>query len=577
MSFSAPVVISGLTFALVLCGMMADSLRPVDSGVLAGYPRLFLLVLVLLSVLVTVVGSTFLGQLVIGIPLALGTGWMLNKSNQASDLQAGRSDCFSGPAYYVYLCLIIVLAVFLRYVNLGDFGLRLDEMYQFRTGIGWLRTGDFLQWDFVNDRPTTHYHRAWISTWVIAQAMNLFGETMYAARLPSVLFGSLLFLPFYGILRRLRFPRWQKLLCLLLLAISPFAISISRWVRMYSFFLLVFLSLVWFVICFLQSKSTAGRTGLFVGIVMVAGFSVHLHLLTLSVVPALAVFLFWEWVREQNWNDVSWFDGRLITTIGLLAVGALAFYAVYGRIEEFVGTAGRIYPMYVVYLFQEFLGYLLGGTILAVSLVLHRRTKSERCLLTVLLVPVALMTVFSARFPQIRYTGFLIPLVIPVFVRSGVRLFKVLWKQRQWYLFLAILGVFMVVPARDLPAKLNYIWDGNMGYVSFARVQSTRYEDVTDWLINQKPLKARVVLCEASGYYVSRLRDHGIDARGVTEKRRLTLGDVRELEASSDSLMWVMPSETLVCMKREALDHVETDYRRLSVPRRFFADVYLRR
>ena len=110
-------------------------------------------------------------------------------------------------------------------INLGHLP-HPDELYHILAAQGWLATGE----PRIGDG---FYTRALPQTWLIAQSLALFGDTLAAARVPSVLFMSLLAVALFLWLRR-EAGAGAAWLGAGLFAISPFAIAIAQFARFYA-------------------------------------------------------------------------------------------------------------------------------------------------------------------------------------------------------------------------------------------------------------------------------------------------------------------------------------------------------
>lgn len=151
-----------------------------------------------------------------------------------------------GWFYSTAVILLILTGIFLRFHALGDFDFRDDEYPHFSTAVGYLKTGEFVRWNFLDDSPGEGYTRAWPFTWQVAQSFKIFGVSRFSGRLISFLWG-VLFLPLiYLITKRITNSKKVALLTLLLIALDPYLIFLSRWTRMYQTFVVLFFLMVYF-------------------------------------------------------------------------------------------------------------------------------------------------------------------------------------------------------------------------------------------------------------------------------------------------------------------------------------------
>ena len=128
---------------------------------------------------------------------------------------------------------VLLGAVLLYCVNLDD-GLTVhDELHHILAGRGLLETGEPRIADGL-------YSRAFLHTWLVAQSLRLLGDTLFAARLPSVVPMALLVMVLFVWLRATAgsAAAWTTAL---LFAVSPYAVDYAQFVRFYALQMLAFL------------------------------------------------------------------------------------------------------------------------------------------------------------------------------------------------------------------------------------------------------------------------------------------------------------------------------------------------
>lgn len=130
--------------------------------------------------------------------------------------------------------LAVLLGALLLYcVNLDD-GLTVhDELHHILAGRSLLATGEPRIADGL-------YTRALLHTWLVAQSLRLFGDTLFAARLPSVVPMALLVMVLFVWLRATAgsAAAWTTAV---LFAVSPYAVDYAQFVRFYALQMLAFL------------------------------------------------------------------------------------------------------------------------------------------------------------------------------------------------------------------------------------------------------------------------------------------------------------------------------------------------
>ncbi len=145
----------------------------------------------------------------------------------------GGSSRWSGPL------IILLLSAALYGINLGR-PPHYDELYHILAARGLLETGEPRIGDGL-------YLRALPFTWMVARSIEWFGDSLWAARIPAVLFASLTVMVLFAWLRR-EVTDAAAWIGAGLYAISPFAVEIAQFCRFYS--LQVFLFLIAAILLF---------------------------------------------------------------------------------------------------------------------------------------------------------------------------------------------------------------------------------------------------------------------------------------------------------------------------------------
>jgi len=131
--------------------------------------------------------------------------------------------------YFALLAIILILGIFVRFHGLSDLGLAFEEPIHIYAAKGIIENGKPLL-------PSgLQYRRALLFSDTVALSFKLFGETKFAARLPSVIFNlfSIILMYFAG---SYFFDRKTGLIAAFLMTIAPFEIVWARTCRMYSMY-----------------------------------------------------------------------------------------------------------------------------------------------------------------------------------------------------------------------------------------------------------------------------------------------------------------------------------------------------
>jgi len=481
---------------------------------------------------------------------------------------------------------MVLIALLLRYPRLWDFGLRQDAFHHYETAIGYLRTGRFVQWDFLRDTAGRPYSRAWMYTAQIAWVFRRLGVSYGNARLVSLFWGVLLFLPVACVCRALSMKRWETLLVVFWIAISPHFITTSRWIRMYSMFTTSFLAALVCAYYVLRGRRRV-RTVLAWGMMIAFGLlAVHVHLMAALMVPAVVGFSVSEWLgdgRRRSRFHARRLGGFLLGVLVVAGVMAVGFerpmlYWGSGGVGSEVGTA-RIYPGYLIYLVEDSVEYALGGLMLALVLLGCRETPAERFFLWSLCIPSLLIVVFITRYPMYRYMSPMIPLAMALFARVPRKLSRCLGSGTGRRVGAVLLAAMVLVPVSNLRGELSYIWSGNMGYVHFMGVETGRMDPVIRHVRPRLREGDYVGLFywKHSTYYLAKLDRPGVRVeRYPREGSFLTVENLRRLEASHRRVWILYPEWMLRNLLPETERYLQRTYRRVLPGKRYHMNVFVK-
>lgn len=472
---------------------------------------------------------------------------------------------------------IVLLAAGVRIPNLGEFGLRIDEPKHLKTALGYLRTGEYVKWDFVRKEPGDAYSRAFLHTKSIALSFRIFGENLGTARLVSFLWGLLLFVPLWGLATILQLRNYERILLFFWVALSPYFMSLSRWMRFYSAFTTLLLAALVCLYWFLHDGRTR-KAYWYGGLGMVCLIlALHLQLVGFLCLVGIGGYLAASHFLEGE-TGVSM--TRLLVA-GVATVG-LVFFVMSepGRWFFYLSDSGSTWgelagtltfrPLYATYLFGEPYGYLIGGLILAVLFVYREGHSREQYFYWLVAVPLLGFVLGARRFPQVRFVGHLYPISFALLLLGTRRICSVLSQGRQLVYCLLFGFLTVIVPLYSLPVDLNRVWAGEMGYVGFPGTDSPRY---SNWIRDFPPLVNQgdvVAIYNLPDYYAPRLKDTGATLDWVSRSKQpqpaLTVKDLRQY-AQRYERVWVVTLRRFHGLENDVVQHLETYYRKVTVPK----------
>lgn len=229
--------------------------------------------------------------------------------------------------------MLFTTSVLIRLIGL-DHVPAFDELYTLLAARGWLVDGVPRIADGV-------YERAELYTILVAQFFRAFGESLVVARLPAVLFGSLLVAAVYVWTRAVA-GSTAAWIAALFLCFAPLGIEIAQFARFYALHgLLFWLAAVGVYALCEQHWSRAWKLGLALGLSLC--LLVALHLQKLTVVGLVGISCWLIAVPALRWFASPTLDPRMrwITVAVLVALFAVIAVILVGS-----GPAEELFRLY---------------------------------------------------------------------------------------------------------------------------------------------------------------------------------------------------------------------------------------
>ncbi len=140
----------------------------------------------------------------------------------------------------IILATLVLVGFAMRAYQLGNKDIVGDEFQVIGAATGYLNTGDYYRWDWINNKPSClkktnacYYDRAWPHTWMIAQTYRIAGISETTSRIPSLIWGTLLIILSYPIALYFTGSKVSALSVAGLVALGSSFIGLSRYTRMY--------------------------------------------------------------------------------------------------------------------------------------------------------------------------------------------------------------------------------------------------------------------------------------------------------------------------------------------------------
>ncbi len=379
----------------------------------------------------------------------------------------------------IILFIITGLALGLRLYKLDHLTPYIDEFYHLLGAKRFLLEGTF------------NYPRAPFLTGLIGLIFKIHGTTsLYFARLPSALIGSLTVIPIYFLGKKLN--RYIGIIAALLFAVAPVSIGISRSIREYPFFffvLVIFLNWSIWTIKKLQNnyRDIAGIINAFAILMLPALYFIFLDVSNFVIQIYIILFVFFVVFQTHHlissnkvaglYNVVRQLTAKYylrIILIGLLIIGILAllisrvswvlnfslpanifqleannyfsalfdpYFSPWG--EKLLWFSGSSYPTFFIFSF-----FLLSS-------LLFIKRKAYLAYLGSFAFILITFLYFTDRYYAIRYISYALPFYIVLFAGSVYTLLslkKIYIKRSTRITYIFLISILLVSIFNPLPA-----------------------------------------------------------------------------------------------------------------------------
>jgi hypothetical protein len=234
---------------------------------------------------------------------------------------------------WVASAVMFALSILIRLVDVGQLA-RFDELYTMLAARGWLAHG-------VPRIAEGVYSRAQLYTVFIAWCLKLLGDNLVVARLPSVLFGSILAVAVFLWTNAVA-GRTAAWISGLLMALASMSVEMSQYARFYALHALTFWlgSIGVYALAKGQLVGSSRRLAVALGAALCLLCALYLQVLTLIGLVGLAAWLalvgLARWCRDANqfWATL----GALALGAGVMTVAAVASGFAHPFLEAYLAT-----------------------------------------------------------------------------------------------------------------------------------------------------------------------------------------------------------------------------------------------
>ncbi|MFP4082413.1 MAG: glycosyltransferase family 39 protein [Candidatus Aminicenantes bacterium] len=407
--------------------------------------------------------------------------------------------------HLVFLVLILAAAIFIRFQNLGERSLWLDEAW----------VANAVSEDSLSALAESSFHAPLFFVLAVHVLITFFGNNEFVLRLLPCLFGIGTLVVFYWIIRK-HTGKTAALLSLLLLSFSPHAVRYSQELKQYTSAMFFAILLVYLCERVVSHDKNRDWTGLILFSILGIGFD---HSLAFMV-PAVFLVLLLSLPLEKYWK-------KILASGSVVFIFSLFFFLFHLRhqiSESLVSAQSYWLPYYprttspgvfLKWLSRSFVKmfdffsvpyFYLSLVIMVIGLSLFYKNSKKRFLIYILLPPLLVLAAsFLRRYPfgGSRLMLFAAPLLYLSFAK-GLDFMFIKLRTSRMLIPLFLLAVLMVVPPvsqfihtakhpvsfeemRPLLRKLEKrIHPGDKIYVYYGALEAfkyysrTRYPDLRD-------------------------------------------------------------------------------------------------
>ncbi|MEK6924676.1 MAG: glycosyltransferase family 39 protein [Nanoarchaeota archaeon] len=441
-----------------------------------------------------------------------------------------------GLFYSLTIILTIIIGTSLIFYNLGESNFTNDEFATMESASGFYFTSTFWKWDWIRGFSGEytnciaqdiwcHYTRAEIHSLLIASIYKLIGISEFSTRLVSAIFGLLLLITAYPLLRKFGFNKKVSLLALILITLNHKILEFSRYGRMYA---LMIPLVLWFILLtYILFNNEVGKKRL-IWLTALTLFVLlllyNLHSQNLIIVLVLGVIFMSQKLSKKSSTFL-----RILLILIALFILVIFLSNVLSIVEpafEFVNFDQRIYNYnyeYINYIFDYPLPQI--GFIICMSFILTRVFSPHKLdlisnLIAILIFSAAVLIFLIDRFPHPVYSSTLLPL-LAIILAFSTDYFSKIFVRKAFKLF-----IFIIIITCAITSLINSFGE-IYGSQSFYYAD---YEKAYTPLIENYQPEDFIIMGYSRKYYLKDLEYNGGDIFELGQKDYSTNVDNKFME-----------------------------------------------
>jgi len=392
------------------------------------------------------------------------------------------------------LIILLLIASFLLFYKLGAHDFLEDEFQVVNTAAGYLHSGDYYEWDWINQQITNRpYERAWPHTWLIAQSFKFFGISEWSARATSAFSGFVFIIILYFIARYFT-DRHIALLSLFSVIFYITFLNIFRYTRMYALLIPFFLILSYCIYRGLTGEWWIKTKIKFIDDILnqylnfdyrfliltlpIMYLNYHIHLNSLFIILAGYIFICLMAILEKSKKYIILTITGVISIIGLYVVNKYSLISNMPWVLGLISFFKQSNTSYIDYLLRHPLG--TGTSILLLIYlfikILNKKTQRDKqhkylFLFVIIFSASIFFTYIADRYPSLYYVSHIIPIAL-ILISAG--LWHLLENFPKYKIVLTIFFLVLILFNFSTNLSAFYSWERDYGNFSIA------FQDIID-------------------------------------------------------------------------------------------------
>lgn len=462
-----------------------------------------------------------------------------------------RNRMKSLQLHVMAIALLTVLAFWLRFANIDAINLYNDEYYQVETAAGLIETGEYKIYNFTTSELGEEYTRAKFFIQQVALSFKVFGYNEMAARLPAILWGTLLIpVMIVGLLLITKNP-WLAYGTGLLILYDDFFIEMSRFTRMYTMLFVLSMIIMFVVYKLLSDISNKKRLGFGILAIMLSILSYYTFAeLTLALWAGIGCYvtirtLIFLIFKDEKDRICAWLfvAGALIALI-VVIMHYIGFNLI--PVDAFIIRSDPHF-FYLNSVFSELHMPVFGLVMLLIGLFSIKSIKKFTGFGAVVAFFLLVYFIyFSHRWEAKRYIGFIVPLfyiLIALGLTNSIKFILKLYKFNRISKIIICVSIFFTFgPWLSFPSIPTDYFIIQTAYAdrSYDTINRAFVERAYDYVADHYQ-EGEVILVQGLRTFYWPYSD--IPVYDLGSYKSLQFNDFIELTKESDSGVWMIYNE----------------------------------